>query len=401
MLKWIVIAIFASKVIFDAYIDHLRDVAAKKELPESVRDVYDEADYKRWQAYHADKRKFNTIKSIIMTVINIGFLVGNVYAFIFNKMPGSLYVQYLLTMLVFEGFYAIVDIPFSHYATFTIEEKYGMNKTTKATFIKDTIINFVFEFAITIFLFTVIMFAFGWFGNLGILIACAAIAVFMILMQMFSKVFMRAFNKFTPLEEGSLRTKLMELCEKYNTSVKEISVVDFSKRTTKANAFCSGLGKRKSIGLADNLVERYSEDQIVAVFAHEFGHAKFKHMPILVACNILNICVTICMFGLILNFPELFKVFGFEDVNYYFLFTLVTITWPLSTAISLLLNYISRKCEFQADALAAREGYGEDIISSLKQLNKEALSDLNPHPVVVALEHNHPTLAQRIEAIRK
>lgn len=401
MLKWFVIGMYLLSKVFGAYVDHLRDVAAKRELPECVKDVYDEKEYKRWQEYHTDKRKLSTISSIVGGVVTVVLLATNVYSIVFNVLPGGTFVKYVLFALIFEAFEAVIAMPFEYYATFTIEEKYEMNKTTKKTFFADSLKNFILGFAITMFLMFLVMFAFEKFGNMGILIACAGVAVFMIIIQMCSIVFLRMFNKFTPLEEGSLRNKLTDLCTKYGVKVKSINVMDMSRRTTKANAFCSGLGKTKQIALADNLVERYTEDQIVAVFAHEFGHAKYRHMPKLVLGNILGICVTICLFGVILNFPELFTCFGFDGVNYYFLFTISLITWPVSKAVGLINNYFSRKHEYEADSMAAKEGYGEDIISALKQLNREALSDLNPHPVVVALEYSHPTLAQRIEAIRK
>lgn len=401
MLKWFVIAMYLLSKVFDAVIDHLRDLAAKRELPECVKDVYDEKEYRRWQEYHTDKRRLNTIAAVTSGVVTVVLLATNVYALVFNALPGGTIVKYVLFSLIFEAFETIIAMPFDYYATFTIEAKYEMNKTTKKTFYADAVKNFVLGYLIAAFLMFLVMFAFEKFGNTGILIACGGVAVFLIIIQMCSGVFLRLFNKFTPLEEGSLRNKLTELCTKYGTTVKEINVMDMSRRTTKANAFCSGLGKTKQIALADNLVDRYTEEQIVAVFAHEFGHAKYRHMPKLVLSNIIGLCISIGLFGIILNFPQLFTCFGFEEINYYFLFTVSLITWPIGKAVSLISNYFSRKYEYQADAMAAKEGYGEDIISSLKQLNREALSDLNPHPAVVALEYSHPTLAQRIEAIRK
>lgn len=401
MLKWFVIGMYALKIAFDAYVDHLRDKAAKAELPESVKDVYDEEEYKRWQAYHSDNRRLSTFKAITSAAINVILLATNVYSMVYKAMPGGEGVKLLLFALIFMAIDAVIDMPFNYYSTFTIETKYEMNRSTKKTFFTDAVKSFILEFGINCFLMYLIRFAFEIFGNNGIYIACAGVALFVILIQSCSGLFLRLFNKFTPLEEGSLRDKLTALCEKYGTHVKEISVMDMSRRTTKANAFCSGWGNSKKVALADNLVERYTEDQIVGVFAHEFGHAKHKHILKATIGNIISICVTIGIFGVILNIPELFTCFGFDGINYYFLFTLSLIAWPISTVISLITNYFGRRHEYQADAMAATEGYGEDQISALKQLYREALSDLNPHPFVVALEHEHPTLAQRIDAIQK
>ena len=250
-------------------------------------------------------------------------------------------------------------------------------------------------------LFLGVMFLFEKFGNWGILFTIIAVIAFNIFVSLFSMVFLRIFNKFTPLEEGELRDSLKELCTKYNVKIKEIYVMDASKRTTRANAFCTGFGK-KTISLDDNLVNHYSNDKIVAVFAHEFGHAKHKHILKSMWFAFLRIIILIVALGVILNFPIICQSFGFEDVNYFFAFTiLTTISWPLSRLLDLVSNKISRTFEYQADAFAANEGYGEPLIGALKQLSQDALTNLNPHPAVVALEYSHPTLSQRIDAIRK
>ncbi len=401
MLKWLVIGMYALHIAYKAYLDHLRDVAARAKLPECVNDVYDENEYKRWQEYHTDHRKLNTIKTVVFAAINVILLAFNVYSLVFNALACGTIVKYILMALIFEGFSTIVYLPFDYYATFTIEAKYEMNKSTKRTFYADTVKSFAGSYLLMCVLMFIIMFAYEKFANVGILIACGGITLFMLIIQSCSFLFLRMFNKFTPLEEGSLRTRLTDLCEKYGATVKDISVMDMSRRTTKANAFCSGLGKRKRIALADNLIERYTEDQIVAVFAHEFGHARYRHIPKLLLGNIIRINVMILMYAIILNLPVLFEAFGFDGLNYYFLFTLELIFWPISEVFDVIINYFSRRYEYQADAMAAREGYGEDIISSLKQLHRDSLSDLNPHPFIILVSHNHPSLVQRIEAIRK
>lgn len=400
LIKLFVVVMYLLSKVFDTIIDCLRDAAAKRELPGCVRDVYDEKEYRRWLAYHTDKRRLKKWASVTSTVITVVLLLTNVYAAVFRVLPGGTVVRYLLFSLIFEAFSAAVEAPFDFYATFTVEERYGMNKSTRKTFIGDTVKEFILNYVIAALIMFLVLFAFEKFGNFGILIACGGVSALLIVVQLCSGLLLRLFNKFTPLEEGKLRDSLTELCAKYGTTVKEINVMDMSRRTTKANAFCSGLGKTKMIALADNLVERYTEDQIVGVFAHEFGHAKYKHMPKLVIGNIISLCTTIVLFGVLLNFPQLFTCFGFDDINYYFLFTIALITWPVNTLVSIVDNCFSRKYEYQADSMAAKEGYGEDIISALKQLSKESLSDLNPHPAVVVLEYSHPTLAQRIEAIR-
>ena len=189
--------------------------------------------------------------------------------------------------------------------------------------------------------------------------------------------------------------------QKYNVKIKQIYVMDASKRTTRANAFCTGIGK-KTISLDDNLVNNYSTDKIVAVFAHEFGHAKYKHTLKSIWFAFLRIIILILALGVVLNIPAICEAFGFKEVNYYFAFMILTmISWPVSRVFDLISNKISRTFEYQADAFATKEGYGESLIGALKQLSRDALTNLNPHPFVVALEHSHPTLSDRISAITK
>ena len=240
------------------------------------------------------------------------------------------------------------------------------------------------------------------FGNFGIIWICLAIVAISLLISAFAMKFLSIFNKFTPLEDGELKTKLLDLCGKYGIKVKKIVVKDASRRTTTANAFCTGLGNTKTISLDDNLIKDYTTDQIVAVFAHEFAHAKFKHMFKSLPFGILRTVLTISALGVLFNISSLYTDFGFTELNYMMAVQCLSyFIWPFSTLLDLVSNKISRDHEYQADAFAAKEGYGEDLISCLKKLCKESLSNINPHPWIVKMDYSHPTLSQRIDAIRK
>ena len=213
---------------------------------------------------------------------------------------------------------------------------------------------------------------------------------------------MRIFNKFDQLPDGELKDSLLELCSKYGVTVRKIVVRDASRRTTKANAFCTGIGKRKVISLDDNLVNDYSPKEIAAVFAHEFGHAKYHHGVKGIPFAIISLMLVFVPLAIVLNIPEFYNAFGFDGINYYVAQMIaVDIVWPLSTLGDMAGNYISRKNEYQADAFAAREGYGKDLISALRRLSKESMADINPYPAEVILNHSHPTLSQRIAAIER
>lgn len=401
MIKILLLISYVFENIFDFVLVKLNDSYVKKPLPENVKDVYDEKKYNKWINYRNDSKKFSAVETLVTSAISLGLYIFNVHAKVFSLFGLNEIVSNLLLILVFTLFSTIISIPFSYYLNFVIEEKYGFNKTTIKTFIADIIKEFLISIVLMSLLFLVVMFLFEKFHNLGILFTIIAVILFNLFVSLFSMTFLRIFNKFTPLEDGELRQSLTNLCEKYNVKIKEIYVMDASKRTTRANAFCTGFTK-KTISLDDNLVNNYSNDKIVAVFAHEFGHAKHKHVLKSMWFAFFRISILIISLGVILNFPIICRQFGFEDVNYFFAFSVLTmISWPASRVFDLISNKISRTFEYQADAFAAKEGYGESLIGALKQLSKDALTNLNPHPFVVMLEHSHPTLSQRIDAVRK
>lgn len=401
MIKIILLISYVLENIFDFVLVKLNDSYVKKPLPENVKDVYDEEKYNKWINYRNDSKKFSAVETLVTAAISLGLYIFNVHAKVFSLFGLNEIASNLLLILVFTLFSTIISIPFSYYLNFVIEEKYGFNKTTIKTFIVDIIKEFLISIVLMSLLFLVVMFLFEKFHNLGILFTIIAVILFNLFVSLFSMTFLRIFNKFTPLEDGELRQSLTNLCEKYNVKIKEIYVMDASKRTTRANAFCTGFTK-KTISLDDNLVNNYSNDKIVAVFAHEFGHAKHKHVLKSMWFAFFRISILIISLGVILNFPIICRQFGFEDVNYFFAFSVLTmISWPASRVFDLISNKISRTFEYQADAFAAKEGYGESLIGALKQLSKDALTNLNPHPFVVMLEHSHPTLSQRIDAVRK
>jgi len=400
MIKTVIIALFVLMNIFEEIVDFLNNSNIKKDLPENVRDVYDAKEYEKFVNYKKMNVKVDMYEKIISVTIQLALLVFNVYAWIFNSLANmNIYLQYLVFITLATVVLEPVSIAFSYYRTFVIEERFEMNKTTKKTFVIDTIKNFFITIMISSLIMGIIVFFFEKFGIRGTIYIIGVVIAISLLLAVIVIPLMRIFNKFDPLEEGELKDKLLALCDKYGVKVKKIVIKDASRRTTKANAFCTGL-KKKTISLDDNLVNNYSSDEIVAVFAHEFAHAKYKHVLKSIPFSALTIIVTVTALGILLTFDTIFLAFGFTSINYYFAqLILEIITWPFSVLVNLIGNYLSRKHEYEADAFAAKEGYGKDLISSLKKLNKDSLSNINPHPLTVALYYSHPTLSQRIEAI--
>ena len=400
-MKALLIGSYILSKIYHGILEYLDSSYIEKELPDNVKDVYDKDTYDKWLRYTKECRRAGLIESIITSIITLLFLAGNTYAAVFNYFEGyGIYLGYFLTLLVFTLITMPVSIPFDYYDTFVIEEKYGMNKTTKRTFILDLVKQTIIGLILSYGLLVLVMALYERFGNIGILWILAAVILISLVIALLVMPLMRIFNKFTPLEEGDLKNNLLKLCEKYGVEVKRICVMDASRRTTKANAFCTGLTKKKTISLDDNLVENYSTEQIISVFAHEFAHARYKHTVRSLPFGLLRTAITILTLGLVLNSPSVFTAFGFSKINYFFAFqALALVNWWIEEILDIISNEISRKHEYQADAFAAKEGYGPALIEALKKLNRDALSDLNPHPLIVKLEYSHPTLSQRIDAI--
>lgn len=403
MIKAAVILLFLAKEIYDIILNHINDTYSAGELPENVRDVYDEEEYRKWRAYEKDRSKIFVIRKLVSMVILTLFLLCDVYAFMFDMVSGcNLYLQYLLVTLALVLMDGLISLPASYYSVFVIEERYGMNRTTRKTFFLDELKDIAVNTVITFLVIALIMFLFERFGNMIIPLGTAVMVAVSLVVSLIIIPLMRIYNKFTPLEDGELKEKLTALCEKYGIRVRKIVVKDASRRTTKANAFCTGLGNRKTISLDDNLVNGFDEDEIVAVFAHEFGHAKYHHMIKSLPFGIVRTVLAFAAMAVALNMSGLYGAFGFDGLNYYMAVTLASVfLWPVTELLDILSNGISRRHEYEADAFAAKEGYGKALISALKRLNKESLSEINPHPLMVLLSYSHPTLSQRIAAIEE
>ena len=372
-----------------------------KPLPASVQGIYNDEEYGKWRRYNNKKDKLGITSGIIGLAINIVLYCTSLVSVIYNAMPGDVFVKAMLFFLVVGLVETIISLPIDYIFNFKIEAEFGFNKVTPKTFIADTIKNYILNNVLTIAIFGLVTLAYHLFGNYFGIIAFVGLALLMILISAFSTVFSKIFNKFTPLPEGELRTNLSRMFEDAGYKLKDIYVMDASKRTTKANAYCGGIGKLKQIVLYDNLVNNYTDGEITAVFAHELAHFKNKDTTKMTFFNMLNFLPMMLMMTVMMIVPEIAQSFGFENANIFFAFY-VSFGSILSIVTSLIMipfNYMSRKFERRADSLAYELGYGDDLISGLRKLHKDSLSDMNPHPTVVKLTYNHPPLHERIELI--
>lgn len=390
-----------------AYVYHLtlsffQYRAGKNSIPENVKDVYDEEAYRKWRDYHAALSHLDLFSSTLVFVIDLTLILTNCYAAFASLFPKGPYQQMfaVILLIVISG---LLTLPFDYYRTFSIEEKFGFNRSTKATFAVDSVKNLLIDFVLNMILGVILTALHLAMGDLVGILFGGVLILLVFFVSFLAPVFTRIFNKFKPLEEGELKDKLTGLLEKHGYKVKSIDVMDASRRSSKLNAYFAGFGKMKTIVLYDTLVEKMSTEEICAVFAHEMGHGLHKDTLKLQILNFLMMAVLAVLVYVDVKFPGICQAFGFETLNYGFILYLVmsieaAVVMPF---IGLISNAVSRKAEYRADAQAAQEGYGEGLISGLKVLARENFADLAPSKVVVALEDNHPSLSDRIDAIEK
>ena len=367
-------------------------------LPKNVQSIYDKEAYKKWHQYFMDKFKFGMLEKTFSVLVLFLLLLSNGFIKI-ESYISDFTNNISLQILAFIGLLAlasmIINIPFNYYDTFVIEEKYGFNKTTKVTFFLDFIKSLIL--GVTLgggILFGVIKLVEVFENKLlyFVLSLWLASTVFMLLVAVLNtKVFVKIFNKLTPLEEGSLKDKIKTLSEKVGFDVKAIWVMDASKRSSKLNAFFSGFGKMKDVVLYDTLIDKMSEEEILSVLAHELGHAVHKDVAKMMFRGILITGFYILLLGLMLSY-------GSYSLGYT-LIVLSIVLEPLGLLLGIISNKFSRKAEYKADHFSGQHVDKSHMVSALKVLAKENFSNLTPHPWYVVIHYSHPPISQRIKAL--
>jgi len=289
------------------------------------------------------------------------------------------------------------------YDTFVIEEKYGFNKTSPATFVLDKLKGWLLSALIGGLILSLLIWFYEQTREMFWIYAWLLTIVFMIFMQLFySNLIVPLFNKQTPLQEGELRTAIEQFAAKAGFQLKNIFVIDGSKRSTRANAYFTGLGPTKRIVLYDTLINDLSVNEIVAVLAHEIGHYKKKHNTTGLIISVINAGITLFIFSLFINRPALSQALGATQPSFHMALVAFGILYtPISLVTGIASNILSRKHEYEADHFAAGFGLANELVSGLKKLSRKNLSNLTPHPWYVFFHYSHPTLLQRIRALKK
>jgi len=387
-------------------LDYLNAKNYDNPIPNELEDVYDNAEYKKSQTYKKTNYAFGIWSSLFSLVLTLGFLIFDGFEYVDN-IARQYSENPILIALIFFGIIMlasdIISTPFSYYKTFVIEERFGFNKTTKSTFVLDKIKGLLMMAIIGGGILALIIWFYQQTQDLFWLYAWGIVTVFTVLMNLFySKLIVPLFNKQTPLEDGTLRDKISDYAKSVGFNLDKIFIIDGSKRSTKANAYFSGFGSEKRVTLYDTLVNELDEEEIVAVLAHEVGHYKKKHIIFNLGASIILTGLTLFVLSVFVSNPLLSNALGVEIPSFHVgLIAFGLLYSPISEVTNFFMNQLSRKFEYQADDYARNTYKAEPLITSLKKLSKNSLSNLTPHPAYVLMHYSHPTLLERVKNLNK
>lgn len=402
MLITALVLIVLAAYIVEALLDQLNQSRSRDPLDISIANLYNQDERERSISYSAEKTRFSFYSSTFSTIIMIIALTYGWFAKLDNWMRDKLDNQILISL----GFIAAlsiiswwINLPFQLYSIFGIEAKYGFNKITAKTFITDTIKATILSTLIGGLLLTAVLWIYQELGNKFWIFAWMLVGGFSLVMFMFgTTLILPLFNKLKPVEQGELRSAVEKYCASQGYSLGRLFVMDGSKRSTKANAFFSGMGRSKTIVLFDTLIEKLSTKEIVAVLAHEIGHYKKKHTLSMFIFSNIQTFGTFALLGWLLGYPELSTALGAQQSSFHLsALTFFILFTPLSIVLGLANNSWSRHNEFEADTFAKQTNDATALKSALKKISTDSLANLSPHPLYVAFNYTHPPLAQRLK----
>ena len=373
-------------------------------LPEKLKGICDNEEYRKTQLYEKDNKRLSFWSSSFNLAIILIMIIAGGFALIDN-LSRTITTNIVIISLVFFGIIGfvsdIINIPFSVYDTFVIEKKYGFNTMTIRTFITDHIKSWFIALLVGVPVLGLITWFYYKTGKNFWLYAWGLITVFSVFINLFySELIVPLFNKQIPLPEGSLRTSIEAFSQKTGFRLRNIYIIDGSKRSTKANAYFSGFGPKKRIVLYDTLQKELSEEEIVAVLAHEIGHYKKKHVLLTLISSVILTGFMLLLLSVVVNNPLLSLALGSKTTSFHMGLIVFGILYsPLSLIIGLLTNYISRKNEFAADRFVRENFRAETLANALKKLSVKNLSNMMPHPAYVFFHYSHPPLLSRLEKL--
>lgn len=396
-------------IIFGYLLERLLDLLnlrhSKSRIPEELSGIYNEEEYRKSQAYKRENTVFSFYSSSFSFAVLLAVILFGLFGWLDEALSGRI-INYYILVLLFFGILSflsdLLSLPFQVWDTFRIEEKYGFNKTTPRTFVLDKVKGWMISLLLGGGILLLITWLFKVTGSSFWLLAWGVITVFSIVMNMFySNLIVPLFNRQTPLEEGELRSAIEAFAQRVGYSLKNIYVIDGSRRSTKANAYFTGLGPKKRIVLYDTLINDLEQDEIVAVLAHEIGHYKKKHSLVGLISGTIQTGLMLYLFSRFVSVPELSQALGGTEASFHMgLIAFAILYSPLSMLLGIFGNILSRKHEYEADSYASVNFGAGPLISGLKKLSRNNLGNLTPHPAYVFFHYSHPPLLQRIRAMK-
>ena len=388
---FIIVVFLCLDFVLERVLESLNSKHMSPVLPDSLKGIYEEKEYSRFQSYKRENGRLDSWSSGVGFVVMIVFLVAGGFGW-YNSwvvsLTDSVVWQTILFVVGLSVVSSVLDIPFDYYATFRIEEKYGFNKTTRRVYWLDTVKELFLSLVLGGVLLALVVWFYTWAGTYFWLYAWGAVTLFSVFMAMFySQLIVPLFNKQTPLQEGSLRNKIQAFAGKVGFKLDNIYVIDGSKRSTKANAYFTGLGPKKRVVLYDTLIDELTEEEIVAVLAHEVGHYKKRHTLRSMVVSVIQMGVLFWLFSLCVNNVALSEALGGDRV--YFQLGLIAFA-ILYSPVNLILG-IGMNVWYEGDYL----------VSGLKKISVKSLSNLTPHPLYEYVYYSHPSLLKRIDAIKR
>lgn len=403
-LFYIIIAILVADYVLNQTLDHLNSTWRSKPIPQELTGIYDDEKYKKQQSYSQTVSKFSLIESTVMLVATLAFFFLDGFKFVDGitcSATDNMLLQGLLFIAILLVATEIISTPFDIYDTFVIEQEYGFNTTTRKIYITDKLKDYLVTAIIGGGLYSLIYWFYSAVGQSFWIYAWIAVSAFSLFMSMFySTLIVPLFNKQTPLPEGELRDALNQFSQKVGFNLDGIFVIDNSKRSTRANAYFTGFGKKKRIVLFDTLIKQMTTEEIVAVLAHEVGHYKKHHIVWTFLFSIIQTGIILFLFSLLVSSPHLSTALGISQPKFHISMIAFGLLYnPISVATQLLANVFSRRNEYQADEFSAQNSNAQDLVSALKKLASNNLSNLTPHPTYVWFKYSHPSLLQRVRAL--
>lgn len=400
----IIISITVVSYVFDQILDYVNLKSQRTDIPKEIEAFYEKEKYLRSLAYHKDLSKFSFITSAFSFALSLVMLLSGAFGWIDSWLRPHFENEIFLALAFFGVLMLasdILTIPFQWYSTFVIEERYGFNKTTVKTFITDKLKGYLLAALVGGFMLSALIYLVQTIGpNFWIWFSVVA-AVFVLIINMFyTSLILPMFNKLTPLPDGELKSAIENFSKKINFPLDSIFIIDGSKRSKKANAFFSGIGKKKKIVLYDTLIDNHTTEELVAVLAHEVGHFKKKHIIWGYVLSILQIVFTLFVLSRMIYSENVSLALGASQLGIHLnLLAFGILFSPISAVTGLFMNMYSRKNEYEADAYARDTFDGNALSNALKRLSVDSLSDLYPHPAYVFFHYSHPPLLKRLSAL--